>query len=166
MKKDLIIKEGTDPALFEDLLKTYNQMARRKKFKQFVDIEKMGVMNNALDEEFKLKLYIAYKDDKPIASFAASAIGDTAIAMFGGANKLGLEHKATYLIQWEVIRWFKEIGCKRYDLGGIDLKLNPNGYIFKSGITKNEVFGMGVYEACDSIISKIIVRVGEKFYKK
>ena len=86
--------------------------------------------------------------------------------MFGGANKLGLEHKATYLIQWEVIRWFKEIGCKRYDLGGIDLKLNPNGYIFKSGITKNEVFGMGVYEACDSIISKIIVRVGEKFYKK
>ena len=165
-KKGLEIKEGSDPALFEELLKTYNVMAERKKFKQFVDVEKMGIMNKELDEEFKMKIYIVYKDGIPATSFAASALGDTAIAMFGGSNKLGLENKATYLVQWKAIEWFKEVGCKRYDLGGINLKLNPNGYIFKSGITKNEVFGMGTYEACDSFLSKIIVRLGEKLYKK
>jgi|GEM_PF-189085 len=165
-KKGLQIKEGSDPALFEDLLKTYNLMAKRKKFKQFVDVEKMGVMNRELDEEFKMKIYIVYKDKVPITSFATSAIGDTAMAMFGGSTKAGLENKATYLVQWIAIQWFKEVGCKRYDLGGINLKLNPNGFIFKSGITKNEVFGMGVYEACDNILSKLIVRVGEKLFKK
>ena len=166
LKKDLQVKEGYDPSLFEDLLKTYNQMAQRKKFKQFVDIEKMGRMNNALDDELKLKIYIVYENKKPVASFAASSIGDTALAMFGGSTKEGLKNKSTYLIQWKAIDWFKEEGCKKYDLGGIDLKLNPNGYIFKSGITKNEVFGMGAFEACESFLSKFIVRLGEKFYKK
>lgn len=165
-KKGLEIKEGRDPELFQELLKTFNVMAERKKFKQFVDVEKMGAMNKVLDEEFKLKIYIVYKDGEPITSFATSTMGDTAIAMFGGSTKLGLENKATYLVQWRAIQWFKEVGCKRYDLGGINLKLNPNGYIFKSGITKNEVFGMGVYEACDSLLSKFLVRLGEKFYKK
>lgn len=166
MKKDLQVKEGYSPELFSDLLKTYNQMAKRKKFKQFVDIEKMGTMNDALDDDLKLKIYIVYTNNEPVASFAASSIGDIAIAMFGGSTKAGLKNKATYLIQWEAIKWFKEAGCKKYDLGGIDLKLNPNGYIFKSGITKNEVFGMGVFEACDNFLSKFLVRVGEKLYKK
>ena len=72
-----------------------------------------------------------------------------------------MKNKASYLLQWEMIKWLKQKGCQRYDLGGINLDDNPGVYHFKSGITDQEVLGMGTYETYNSRLSKRIVSFGE-----
>jgi lipid II:glycine glycyltransferase (peptidoglycan interpeptide bridge formation enzyme) len=60
-----------------------------------------------------------------------------------------------------MIKWLKQKGCQRYDLGGINLDENPGVYHFKSGITEQVVFDMGSFEAYYSGLSKRIVSFGE-----
>ena len=54
-------------------LEIYNQMMARKNFKENVDPYKMGKMNEELDDEYKLKVFIAYKDKLPVASIVGSS---------------------------------------------------------------------------------------------
>jgi lipid II:glycine glycyltransferase (peptidoglycan interpeptide bridge formation enzyme) len=157
----LQIVEGNNPDLFNDFLKLYNQMIARKKFKEYVDPVKMGDMNKELEDENKLKIFVAIKDKLPIASIVGSANGNTGIYLLGASNEIGMKNKASYLLQWEMIKWLKQKGCQRYDLGGINLDDNPGVYHFKSGITDKEVLGMGTYETFNSILSKKIVKLGE-----
>ena len=164
-RNGLEISEGNDKELYNDFLEIYNQMMARKKFKENVDPYKMGKMNEELNDDYKLKIFIAYKDKLPVASLVGSAIGDTGIYLLGASNEISMKNKASYLLQWEMIKWLKHMGCQRYDLGGIDLDDNPGGYNFKSGITDKEVFGIGTYETHKSGLSKRIVSFGE-FFKR
>ena len=136
-------------------------MMTRKKFKEIVDPHKMGKMNEALDDEYKKKIFVAYKDNFPVASIVGSMIGNTGIYLLGASNEIGMKTKASYLLQWEMIKWLKQKGCQRYDLGGINKDDNPGGYHFKSGITDQEVIGMGTFESYKNRLSKQIVSLGE-----
>ncbi|OQY75380.1 MAG: hypothetical protein B6D44_01715 [Ignavibacteriales bacterium UTCHB2] len=160
-KNGLEISTGNDEELYKDFLKVYDQMISRKKFKENVDPYKMGKMNEELDDEYKLKIFVAYEDKVPIASLIGSAIGNTGIYLLGASNEIGMKKKASYYLQWEMIKWLKQKGCQRYDLGGINLDDNPGGYHFKTGITDHEVLGAGTYETYNSILSKGIVSFGE-----
>jgi lipid II:glycine glycyltransferase (peptidoglycan interpeptide bridge formation enzyme) len=160
-RNGLEISEGNDQELYKDFLEVYNQMIARKKFKEYVDPYKMGKMNKELDDEYKLKIFIAHKDKLPVASIIGSAIGNTGIYLLGASNEIGMKNKGSYLLQWEMIKWLKQKGCQRYDLGGINLDENPGVYHFKSGITEQVVFDMGSFEAYYSGLSKRIVSFGE-----
>ena len=160
-RNGLEIIEGNDPELYKDFLNIYNQMIVRKKFKEFVNPYRLGKMNEELDEEYKLKIFIVYKDKLPIAGIIGSAIGNTGIYLLGASNEIGMKNKGSYLVQWEMIKWLKQSGCQKYDLGGINLDDNPGVYHFKAGITNQEVLGMGTYETYNSGLSKRIVSFGE-----
>jgi lipid II:glycine glycyltransferase (peptidoglycan interpeptide bridge formation enzyme) len=164
-RKDLEIKEGTDQELYNIFLDIYNQMIARKQFKEYVSPVSMGQMNKELDEEYKMKIFVAYKDELPVASLVGSAIGDTGVYLLGATNEVGMKNNASYILQWNMMKWLKQKGCQRYDLGGINIDDNPGVYHFKSGITTNEVLGMGTYETYNSRLSKSIVNFGE-FIKK
>ena len=164
-RNDLEICEGNDQQLYNDFLGIYNQMLARKNFKENVDPYKMGKMNEALDDAYKKKIFVVYKDNIPVASIVGSAIGNTGIYLLGASNEIGMKNKASYLMQWEMIKWLKQRGCLRYDLGGINKDDNPGGYHFKSGITDQEVLGMGTFESYNNRLSKQIVSFGE-FIKK
>lgn len=160
-RNGLEISEGNGQELYNEFLGIYNQMIARKKFDEFVDPNKMGKMNEELDDEYKMKIFIAYKDKLPVAGIVGSAIGNTGIYLLGASNEIGMKNKASYLLQWEMIKWLKQRGCNRYDLGGINKDDNPGGYHFKSGITDQEVLGMGTFESYNNWLSKRIVSFGE-----
>jgi len=160
-RNDLKIYEGNDQQLYNVFLGIYDQMLTRKKFKENVDPYKMRKVNEALDDEYKKKIFVAYKDKLPVASIIGSAIGNTGIYLLGASNEIGMKNKASYLLQWEMIKWLKQKGCNRYDLGGINKDDNPGGYHFKSGITDQEVLGMGTFESYNNRLSKRIVSFGE-----
>jgi lipid II:glycine glycyltransferase (peptidoglycan interpeptide bridge formation enzyme) len=164
-RNGLEINEGNDQKMYTAFLGIYNQMIARKKFKEYVDPNRMGKMNEELDVEYKLKIFIAYKNKIPIASIIGSAIGNTGIYLLGASNEIGMNNKASYLLQWEMIKWLKQMGYQRYDLGGINVDDNPGVYHFKSGITNQEVLGMGTYETYNSKLSKRIVSIGELIKK-
>lgn len=160
-RNDLKIYEGNDQQLYNVFLGIYDQMLTRKKFKENVDPYKMRKVNEALDDEYKKIIFIAYKDKLPVAGIVGSIIGNTGIYLLGASNEVGMKTKASYLLQWEMIKWLKQKGCQRYDLGGINKDDNPGGYHFKSGITDQEVLGMGTFESYNNRLSKNITSIGE-----
>lgn len=146
-KNNIEVISGNTNELYEIFIDLYKQMINRKKFKEFVDIYKKGKMNEAVDEKFKLMIFIALKDKIPVSALVGTAMGDTGIYLLGATNESGMRIKSSYLLQWEMIKWLKAKGIKRYDLGGINKINNPGVYRFKSGITDNEVQDFGFVEA-------------------
>ena len=165
LKNGLTIIAGTSTSLYKTFTDVYYQMHKRKRFKQYVSVEKFGDVNKELEDDFKSNIFIALKDNLPIGSFLGSSIGQTGIALLGGVNEVGMKYGAAYVLQWEMIKWLKEQKCTRYDLGGIDPVNNYGGYIWKTGISKNEVRELGILEVCGSNLSKTIVSIGEQMRK-
>lgn len=161
-KKNLIIKSGNDDKLYTTLIKIYNQMHSRKKYKEYVDVEQVGKMNENLTPEMKLMIFIAYKDNEPIAALTGSALGETGIGLLGGISEMAMKFQASYLLQWQMINYLKGKGCKRYDLGGIDPKNNPGVYYFKQGISEIEVSEIGIFETQNNSLLLSIIKIGER----
>jgi lipid II:glycine glycyltransferase (peptidoglycan interpeptide bridge formation enzyme) len=49
----------------------------------------------------------------------AAAFGDEAIYMYGASSTEHRGHGASFLLQFEAMKWGRERGCKMYDLWGI-----------------------------------------------
>jgi len=156
---------GTDPKLYPTLIDIYHQMHSRKKFKEYVNVERIGEMDENLDEEFKLVTFVAYKDKRPIAALTGSALGDTGIGLLGGITEMAMKCQASHLLQWEIIKYFKNAGCKKYDLGGIDPKKNQSVYYFKQGISDIEVSEIGIFESNDNYLLRLLIKILEKLKK-
>lgn len=140
-------------------------MHSRKKFKEYVNVERIGEMDENLDEEFKLVTFVAYKDKRPIAALTGSALGDTGIGLLGGITEMAMKCQASHLLQWEIIKYFKNAGCKKYDLGGIDPKKNQSVYYFKQGISDIEVSEIGIFESNDNYLLRLLIKILEKLKK-
>jgi lipid II:glycine glycyltransferase (peptidoglycan interpeptide bridge formation enzyme) len=165
-KSGLKVVEGNNAELFKIVINLYEEMHLRKKFKIYVNINRFAKLQEELVDELKPKVFVIYKDDVPIAGSIISAIGKTGIGLFGASNELGKKYYGSYLAYWEEIKWLKEKGCLRYDLGGIDPKNNQSLYYFKTGISDHEITRVGVFEACDSLLSKVFVRIADLIFKK
>lgn len=152
---------GTDKKLFSMFLTLYDQMIKRKKFSEYVNPYSFGKFNEELEEDFKLRVFIALKDNKPVSALIGSAVGSTGIALFSATSEEGLKCNASYLLHWERIKWFKQVGCKRYDLGGVDPIHNPSVYEFKSGISQNEFSHIGIFETFGNLFSTLVSHLGE-----
>lgn len=164
-RKGLTIQKGTDLKFYPILIDIYHQMHSRKKYKEYVNVERVGKMNESLDEEFKLVTFVAYKDEEPIAALTGSALGDTGIGLLGGITERAMKCQASYLLQWEIIKYFKNAGCNKYDLGGIDPKKNQSVYYFKQGISDIEVSEIGIFESNDQYLLRIIIKIIERLKK-
>ncbi len=64
-------------------------------------------------------LFIAKFGTESIAALMAFRQGQNAYYFYGASSNEYRNLMATYLIQWEAIRWAKSQGCTRYDLWGI-----------------------------------------------
>lgn len=64
-------------------------------------------------------LLIAEFEDQPLAALIAFSQGQEAYYFYGASANEHRNLMATYLIQWEAIRWAKSQGCIHYDLWGI-----------------------------------------------
>jgi len=67
----------------------------------------------------KLKLYVAEYNGKIIAANLVSFYGNVATYLHGASDSECRQVMAPYLLQWQQILDAKEMGCEKYDLGGI-----------------------------------------------
>jgi lipid II:glycine glycyltransferase (peptidoglycan interpeptide bridge formation enzyme) len=72
-----------------------------------------------------------------------------------------MKAKGSYLLQWRMMQWLRQRGCRWYDLGGINPQRNPGVYHFKSGFGGQEVLQCGCLEASRSVLSLSCVRAAE-----
>jgi lipid II:glycine glycyltransferase (peptidoglycan interpeptide bridge formation enzyme) len=159
-KNGLKVVEGTSDELYIIFQKIYAEMIERKSFETFVDVGDFGRIQTGLDNASKMIIMICLKDSEPVAGLVGSVLGDTGIYLLGATNEEGMKEKGSYLLQWRMIEWLKERGCRWYDLGGVDPDGNPGVYHFKTGLSGNEVTHIGEFDFVESHISSVTVKIG------
>ena len=81
------------------------------------------------------KLFIAYHDGIALASIMVFSSGNRAWYFYGASSNQGRNLMPSYLLQWEAIKWAKQIGCKEYDLWGVpdeNLDVLENNFLNRS----------------------------------
>ena len=64
-------------------------------------------------------LLFARVDGRIVAGAIAARFGPEAIYMYGASSSEHRAHGAAFLLQYDAMRWAREVGCERYDLWGI-----------------------------------------------
>jgi lipid II:glycine glycyltransferase (peptidoglycan interpeptide bridge formation enzyme) len=157
----LEIVEGTSDELYRAFLGLQREMQGRKKYVPGVDYDEFGVIQRELPDSLKMNIMICKCEGEPVSSAVFSAIGDTGIYLLGATGDKGMKVKGSYLLQWRVVQRLKEIGCRWYDLGGINPQKNQGVYHFKAGLSGKDLNHIGQFEACTNFLSALVVRSGE-----
>jgi len=163
-QSNIDFKEGTSGEFFNILKCLYAQAKERKGFRG-IDADDFAESQKLFTEEDKAKILIAYYGNEPISAHATAHIGVNAEPIIAANTPDGLKYGSSYLIWWKAYLRAKELGMRYYNLGGIDEKLNPKGYLFKKRMGGKEVFHIGAFEICKNPIVKKIWRVAEWAYR-
>jgi len=150
-KNDLIMMEGTKDELFQTFLELQKDMQNRKKYIPGVDYKEFQQIQKALPETHKMKIVVC-KDStgKALSATIVSNIGNCGIYLLGATGDAGMKAKGSYLSQWHIITWLKNVGASFYDLGGIDPINNPGVYHFKLGISGKDISFIGEFDKCSN----------------
>jgi hypothetical protein len=163
-KKKLDLRSGQDILLFDQFIPLFNDLITKKAFSVDLGIDfYVNVHNQSADTE---KFIVTIADDMgiPIAGHVCSILGDTCVYLLGATNDAGRKSNAAYLLQWEVIKKAKALGCRWYDLGGIDPVKNPGVYRFKQRMGGMEITIPGPYEKKAAGARAFLVQTGEKLF--
>ncbi len=115
-RKDVVVREGTgaDLTTFSQLMQATGQ---RDNIGTHAP-EYYAAMYSLFAPQDAV-LLIAEYEDRPLAAAIITALGDTAVYLYGASSNEERNRMPAYAVQWAAIRWAKERGCTRYDLWGI-----------------------------------------------
>lgn len=161
-RNGLEITEGTHSSLYAEFAGIYREMIDRKRFESTVNIDAFRRIHDRLPAAQKMLIVIARRDGRPVAGLVASIIGATGIYLLGATGDDGANAKGSYLLQWRLLQRLKELGCKWYDLGGINAAANPGVYHFKTGLGGRELFQIGAYDLYPNHLVRLGVGAAER----
>jgi len=121
-KYELEVAFESGPEAVDLFLGLYGQMRDRKsRYSTFYgSLYRVADFRDAyqtLPEELRPKILICRRQGEPVAGSVISAIGNTAIYIYGASTALGRECLAGYFLHWYVVCWLKSRGIRWYDLG-------------------------------------------------
>ena len=84
------------------------------------------------------RLYMAFSEGQPIAGTLAIHYGDKVWYLYGASSNEHRNLMPNYLLQWRMIQWAIETGCRVYDFRGVSGDLSEDNplyglYKFKKG---------------------------------
>jgi len=163
-QRNIDFREGTNEKFFDILKGLYAQAKERKGFRG-IDADDFAESQKLLAEEDKIRVLIAYDGNKPVSAHATAHVGIVAEPLIAANTPDGLKCGSSYLIWWKAYLRAKELGMRSYNLGGIDEKLNPKGYLFKKRMGGIEVFHIGEFEASTNCAVRFEWRCIEKLHR-
>jgi len=99
-----------------------------------------------LSEVDGIKIFFGEHDGVKICAGIFSFFGDTVTYLHGASSNEHREVMAPYLLHWEMVKYSKNNGFKKYDFYGIDEKKWPGVTRFKTGFTKEEIKYSGTFD--------------------
>ena len=126
-----------------------------------------GILDSFGDDA---RLYMAYYDGKPIAGTLAVRCGDKVWFFYGGSLNSCRNLMPNYLLQWEMIKWAIESGCKIYDFRGVSGNIDENSplyglYRFKKGFNGDLVEFIGESDKILNPVADIFISVSQKIIR-
>lgn len=164
-KAGLEVLEGSGDELFASFLNIYKEMISRKRFVPGADADQFRLIQSRLPEDLKMKIKLCRSEEGVCAGLICSAIGRSAIYLFGATSNAGQKWRGSYLLQWKFIEDLKQLGVSVYNLYGIDPKKNPGTYRFKnelSGKNGKEVSYLGRFDSYVGFLDHSCLEIGEK----
>lgn len=119
----------------------------------------------------KARLYMAYYEGEPIAGAISVLWGDKVWYFYGASSNSNRKVMPNYLLQWEMIKWAIEEGCKIYDFRGVAGVIDENNplfglYRFKHRFDGTYIEFMGEMDLITKPSAAKIVDVSQKIMKK
>jgi len=158
---NLLLLNASNEELFNIFIRTYREMLNRKSFSEYVDVDKFRVIQQDLDDAFKMKIFACQSKGEVHAVNICTALGNMGIYVLGATSDKGLKSYGSYLLQWKMIEWLKTQGYNWYDLGGYDPVRVPGTAHFKRGLAGKKGIDsrrIGQFDFWSSRISTLAVR--------
>lgn len=114
------------------------------------------------------RLYLAFFEGKPIAGALAVYWGDKLWYFYGASSNEHRNVMPNYLVQWEMIKWAIEKGCRIYDFRGYSgVNDDSDGlYRFKTGFDGKPVEFMGEMDLTIKPLAAKLVSASQDIIKK
>ncbi len=77
-----------------------------------------------------LRLYLAHYNGQLIGGTIAIAYGDKVWYLYGASSNAHRNVMPNYLLQWAMIRWAVELGCRVYDFRGVSGDTSPENPLY------------------------------------
>ncbi|MEK7578640.1 MAG: peptidoglycan bridge formation glycyltransferase FemA/FemB family protein [Patescibacteria group bacterium] len=129
-KKELRLEESRDTNIFWELLQ---RTAKNDRFYTHTKDYYIKLLKFFRSGELETKLFFVLRNGKHIAGAIVMTYGDTVYYLHGAMDREYKEFMAPYFMHWEIIKKFKVLGFKSYDLWGIDARKWPGVTRFKLG---------------------------------
>lgn len=151
--------------VFVEYCALHRQLLERKQL--FVDLgpDFFMALQAGLSPESRFVVHLAVSQGRVVAGHIGAFHGDTAVYLLGATSDEGLKCNASYFLQWQVIEYAKQRGCRWYDLGGIDREKNPTVYEFKSRMGGVDVSAPGPFES-GPVFRRSVLHLLERAYRK
>jgi len=158
------VQHSTDIAHWDTFMELFRQMQGRKKFQEFTNLDDMRAIQLDLPEHHKLRIYRAELDGRIVSVIAVCFLGRGALYIHGATANDSLTTNASFLLHWHAIQDLKAQGSVFYDTCGVNVKRNPGGYQFKSGLggKLGREFDFLDYETCEAQLSCLCFHSAEK----
>ncbi len=119
----------------------------------------------------KARLYMAYYEGEPIAGAISVLWGDKVWYFYGASSNSNRKVMPNYLLQWEMIKWAIEEGCKIYDFRGVAGVIDENNplfglYRFKHRFDGTYIEFMGEMDLITKPTAAKIVAASQEIMKK
>lgn len=117
------------------------------------------------------RLYMAYSDGVAIAGTLAILYGDKVWYLYGASSNEHRNLMPNYLLQWNMIKWSIENGCRIYDFRGVSGDLSEDNplyglYRFKKGFNGDFTEFAGEFDLIFKPAVEFAVNKGEKVFRR
>lgn len=117
------------------------------------------------------RLYMAYSDGVAIAGTLAILYGDKVWYLYGASSNEHRNLMPNYLLQWNMIKWSIENGCRIYDFRGVSGDLSEDNplyglYRFKKGFNGDFTEFVGEFDLIFKPAVEFAVNKGEKVFRR
>jgi lipid II:glycine glycyltransferase (peptidoglycan interpeptide bridge formation enzyme) len=164
-RNELTVIEGSEDRLFEAFIDMYKEMVARKKFVESNDVNKFKTIQAQLPDELKMRIMLCESGEGLSAGLICSAIGKTAIYLFGATSNAGKKSSGAYLLHWKLIEQLKRDSFSAYNLHGINPIKNPGTYTFKkdlAGKSGKDVYFLGQFDSHPNVFCHFCLESGDK----
>jgi len=159
LKKEVKIEEASSDD-FEDFWKLMLKTSNRDSFRIHNKEYYRKLVN--FSDDF-IKLFVAKKDGKIIASSIVSFFGDTVTYVHGCSDYEYRKLMAPYALQWHVIQYSKDKDYKYYDFYGIDVDKWPGVTRFKMGFNGEIVDSLGTFDLVFNSFQYFLYNIMRRF---
>jgi len=160
-RQDLEVTEDTSDEACDIALRIANEMRTRKHFYEYSQAT-IAAAHKDLPEPLKLRIAICRDQSEPVAVLGWTTLGQIGISLLGGTRQNALKSKASFLLYWRMVEYYKRHGFRAVDLAGVNQKRNPGGYFFKSGLagqnSKEPNRFIGRFDACVNPASALVAK--------